>query len=52
MDKEVELREAHRINKEGYRRQDGMTVPGQENGAPQMEQPPPQTAPQPVAGGA
>ncbi|KAK0384021.1 hypothetical protein NLU13_8110 [Sarocladium strictum] len=59
LDKEVELREADRINKEGYRRQDDMTVPDDgaaqtRNAAPTapvMEELAPQPAAPPVAAG-
>jgi hypothetical protein len=50
MDKEVALREAHRINKDGYRPQDGMTMPNQEPMAPVGQQPM-TAAPQPGANG-
>ncbi|KAH8179313.1 PLAC8 family protein [Sarocladium implicatum] len=38
LDKEVELRES-RVNKEGYRRQDGMTMPNHDPNAPTMGAP-------------
>ncbi|KAL2210394.1 PLAC8-domain-containing protein [Sarocladium strictum] len=50
MDKEVALREAHRINKDGYRPQDGMTMPNQEPMAPVGQQPM-TAAPQPGVNG-
>lgn len=51
LDKEVELRET-RVNKDGYRRQDGMTMPNHDPNAPTMgapamgHAPPPQQQPQ------